>query len=585
MIDEKCAELLSELITEYDNPPDPKQTTYFNDAQFHEWLADHPNCEFEYKLITDGYPLGLDNRDPATLCKNVRNIVKDTRELHALLKRMTKEAKKCYITPTTSQGNYVLTLLCVPKTNSETGLKTDVRVARHGSYSTRRTIAINDKILKLHSGIQSLPRIKTYIRLLIAFEWVSIRDLKDAFRQLGVATIDCEWITYCVFGMRFYDNKQAYGVASSAANCQHFTEILIWILERHFLTPEQINRVLVHIDDFIMAGHSQGECMKMGAQFDEMCRKLGVEISHNKSENAIQRGVVHGFGFDLVSKMVHIPNLKLCEIVHGILLCLKYRWADGAALESICGKLMHWSQFRKHAKVLCYRLMTMIHTMIRKDKHLRKEAFYIHDCVARDLMFWLKYVLFMREVTMESVLHTPSITITACTDASSSGGGFVVGPHYGAYEFRDSDNAYGINHKAMHINLQEAHAVIMLLYNFRKILTGHKVLLYIDNTSVMYSMFRNWSGSLQLMEYIHEIVLLLCVYKIECHVDYIESDMNGLSDSLSRQQIKRFRKIVREWGLTVDQEPTPLTYYPELHLLRSDSNDLDLNPIYERLGL
>jgi len=502
-----------------------------------------------------------------------------------LLKRMTKEAQKCYITPTVNQGKYVLTLLCVPKTNSDTGLKTDVRVARHGSYSTRRTIAINDKILKICSGIKTLPRIKTYIQLLIAFEWVSIRDLKDAFRQLGVATIDCEWITYCVFGMRFHDNKQAYGVASSAANCQHFSEILIWILEKHFLTKEQIDRVLVHIDDFIMAGHTKGECMKMGRQFDEMCRKLGVEISHNKSEDAIQQGVVHGFGFDLVSKMVNIPNLKLCEIVHAIVLCLKYRWADGSALESICGKLMHWSQFRKHAKVLCYRLMTMIHTMIRKDKHLRTEAFYIHDCVARDLMFWLKYVLFMREVSMESILHTPSITITACTDASSTGGGFVVGPHYGAYEFVDSDNAYGINHKAMHINLQEAHAVIMLLYNFRKILTGQKVLLYIDNKAVMYSMFRNWSGSLQLMEYIHEIVLLLCVYKIECHVDYIESDMNDLSDSLSRQKFKRFKKVVREWGLTVDRERTPLTYYPELHLLRNDNNDLDLNPIYERLGL
>ena len=33
-------------------------------------------------------------------------------------------------------------------------------------------------------------------------------------------------------------------------------------------------------------------------------------------------------------------------------------------------------------------------------------------------------------------LHS-SITITASTDASKKGGGFVVGSHYGSYEFRD----------------------------------------------------------------------------------------------------------------------------------------------------
>ena len=142
-------------------------------------------------------------------------------------------------------------------------------------------------------------------------------------------------------------------MASSAANCQHFTEILIWIFEKHFLTKDQIKRVLVHIDDFIIGAQTKDEAIKMGEQLDEMCRKLGEEISHAKSQNGIQERVVHGFGFNLVSKMVFIPDLKFAEIVQALLLCLKFRWADGRALESICGKLMHWSQFRKHAKVKC----------------------------------------------------------------------------------------------------------------------------------------------------------------------------------------------------------------------------------------
>ena len=570
-IDEECADLLTQLLHVYENPPDPAKAKTLNVEQFRVLLADHPDFDIEFKLIEDGFPLGLNDRDPSNLCKNVRNYVKDTRELRALLKRMVKEAQKCYITPTLSKGKYVLTLLCVPKTDSETGLKTDIRVARHGSYSTKRTIAINDKILKVNSGIETLPNIKIYIKILLASKFVCIRDLKDAFRQLGLATIDCEWIVYCVFNLRFFDKRQAYGVASSAANCQHFTEILIWIFEKHFLSKEQIKRVLVHIDDFIIGAQTKDEAIKMGEQFDEMCRKLGVEISHAKSKNGIQEGVVHGFGFDLVSKMVYIPDMKFAEIVHALLLCLKYRWADGRALESICGKLMHWSQFRKHAKVLCFRILTMIHKLIRKNRHLRNQIFYIHDCICLDFRFWLRYAFFMREVSMESIVYTPSITITASTDASNKGGGFVVGSHYGSYEFRDTKNKYGINHRKMHINLQEAHAVVMLLFNFREELSGQKLLLYIDNKSVMYSMFRNWSGSLALMEYIHEIVLLMCTYKIDVHVDYITSEMNGLSDAQSRFEYKRFNKMVKDWDLTLDKRHTNLKYYAELDLLKNTS--------------
>ncbi len=584
VIDPECAALLEKLIIVYENPP-PNTGSSMNIDQFRKLLAGHPHFDEAFECISDGYPLGLEDRNLSKLSKKVRNYVKDTRDLKAILERMVKEAQKCYIRPTLKSGKYVLNLLCVPKTNNETGLKTDVRVARNGSYKTGRTLAVNDKIPKINSTIDTLPNIKIYIRLLMEYEFVSIRDLKDAFRQLGVATPDAEIIIYCIFGMRFFDNRQAYGVASSAANCQHFTELLIWILEKHYLTKDQIDRVLVHIDDFILAAHTKKEACIMAEKFDEMCRLLGVQISHAKSLNGIQKGVVHGFGFDLRTKMVNIPEIKFCELILALLLCLKYRWADGKALESICGKLMHWAQFRKHAKVLCFRLMGVIHKLIRNNKRLRTQIFYIEECVCCDFRFWLKYCFFMREVSMESILYSPSITITAATDACGYGGGFIVGPHYGAYHFNKNDNKFGINHRNMHINMQEAHAVVMLIWNFRHILTGQKLLLYIDNSSVMYSIFKNWSGSLALMEYIHEIVLLLCICKIEIHVEYIASDWNGPADSLSRFEFKRFRKLIRKWGYSVDDNFTRLEYYPYLRNLRESVSDIDLHKIYEKFNI
>ena len=165
--------------------------------------------------MEDGFPLYLEDRNPEKLCKKVHNICRDKRDLKEILKRMVKEAKRGYIQP--GSGHYQLNLLCVPKRDNETGLMTEVRVARHGSFCTQRTVSINDKILREFAKIEALPNIKIYIRKLIEHSHVTLRDLKDAFRQLFSAKQDIGWIQYCLFNMKWIDMQQVYGVSSAAA--------------------------------------------------------------------------------------------------------------------------------------------------------------------------------------------------------------------------------------------------------------------------------------------------------------------------------------------------------------------------------
>ncbi len=163
-------------------------------------------------MVKEGWPLGLKNRDPKNLCKKVRNIVRSKRELRAVLKRILKEAKRAQIHPTEDQLHYQLNLLCVPKKNAVTGDMTEIRVARHGSYSTKHTVAINEIIDKENCKIPTIPNIKIYIRLLIKYRYVSLRDLKDAFRQILMLTIDTYYIQYSIFGLKFRDLRQPYGL-------------------------------------------------------------------------------------------------------------------------------------------------------------------------------------------------------------------------------------------------------------------------------------------------------------------------------------------------------------------------------------
>ncbi len=567
-IDKECAKLVSELFDLYKNPKQNEDPPNFK--LFREYLSDHPNGKILIMLFDDGFPLHLKDRDPKKLCKKVANICRNKKELKAILSRMVKEAKKGYISP--GEGLYQLNLLCVPKRNNETGLMTEIRVARHGSFCTRKTIDINSKIIKEMCKIETLPNIKKYIRYLIKYTHVTIRDLKDAFRQLFMKKQDIGWIQYCLFGMKWIDNRQVYGVASAAANCQEFGLILQWICENKYFDHDKKlkNRILIHIDDFLLCGKSEKEALYMGERFDKMCDDLNVKVSHDKDENSVFEGTVHGFGFNLKEKWVEIPDDKFNELIMVLKWVIKYKRVSGAALERICGKLMHWSQFRKIAKVLCYRVMKFIHEFIRKNRRtMRKRIFEIPELILLDFKFWLHYAKYMRRVSMNSVLNEPSITITAATDACDTGGGIVLGADWCMYNFNKKPNMDGETHRFMSINYQEAHAVIMMLFNFRKELTGKKVLLYLDNKSVLFNIYKCWSGSLRLMRYIQEIAMLMCKYCIELRVEFTPSWQNGLADSLSRNDEKRFWDICDTYGLDFNPHPKSLEYYTDLTLIKS----------------
>ena len=98
------------------------------------------------------------------------------------------------------------------------------------------------------------------------------------------------------------------------------------------------------------------------------------------------------------------------------------------------------------------------------------------------------------------------------------------------YEFKDKCNRYGENHRTMHINMQDMHAVIQMLHN----LTDRTLWLFVDNKVCMYSLFESWSGSLALREYVYEASALLIKYHIRLLIDYVTTDCNTPPDLLSR---------------------------------------------------
>ena len=519
--------------------------------------------EIDIKFIEDGYPLYLitsgSEFEPISLCQKRATFANSKREFIKILDQLIKELKKGDIVPSDKPPSYILNLFCVPKKNSETGLMTKLRVVRHGSYSTATTTSINDWIDKEKCKMETLPNLKDYVKLLIGCDWMSLRDLSDAFRQIGLANADVGYIGYCLFGMYFIDKKQPYGIASAAANCQSFAQIIVWIMNNKLLPYHLCKNILVHIDDFCLAAKSKQDVLFMERNFDSLCNELNVKISHEKDVNVTQKATVYGFTFDLKNKTVGIPKIKLQELKRFISLTIQLRVISGRALEKLCGKIMHWSQLYKPAKSLSYNMVHHLHKRIRGHKRYRTLCFELPQCIINDLIFWKKYIPLIRAVPMSHIIREPKIQIYGSSDACDDGAGFCVNDVWGLYKFSDS-------HKKWHIDQKEAHAVITLLVNLRKMLTGKKVVIFVDNSALYYAMIRHWAGE-RLMPVIYEICQTMMKYKILVWFEYIPTDCNKLADALSRFDLATFRKWVNIHGIKVQSEPLKLTYHSDLQFM------------------
>ena len=556
--DVEITEPVKELFKEYDKGSQFKNN--LNIEAFRRYLKNSKDPNINIKFIEDGFPLYLitdgTKFKPINLSQKRASFANNKKEFLKIVKQFTKELKSGAIVPSETPPLHIINVFCVPKKDSETGQMTKLRVVRHGSFATTNTTSINDWIDPNKCKMPTLPNLKDYVKLLINSNWMTLRDLSDAFRQIGLASKDEGYLGYSMFGKYFIDKKQPYGIASAAANCQSFAQIIIWIMENQLLPESLCKRILVHIDDFCLAGETKKETETMTQTFDALCNELNVKISHEKDVNVTQEAVLYGFLFNLKKKTVGIPNDKLRELKRLTINTIITGQITGRALESLCGKIMHWSQLYKPAKALCYNMVSYLHKLLRAQSNYKMKVYPIPECIRNDLIFWLKYMDLIKEVSMESIIRPPSIVVMGTSDACDFGAGFCVNDEWGFYKFRDPQIGW-------HINQKEAHAVIMLLHNMKEQLTGKQLVLLVDNTSLFYSMAKHW-GSELMMPCVYEICYLLMEYKIQIWFEWIPTEVNKLADSLSRYDFDCFWKWVRLHDLTIKPKPLPITYFANL---------------------
>eukprot|EP01083_Nonionella_stella_P054762 144538_1 len=110
---------------------------------------------------------------------------------------------------------------------------------------------------------------------------------------------------------------------------------------------------------------------------------------------------------------------------------------------------------------------------IRSKVYRKTDVLLLPLSIVDSFRFFRKFADHMREVPMKRVIEPPPCTVVAVSDASSLGGGFMLGNLFASYPFRKE-------HLGWHINQKEAHVILSSMYTLRKQLTGQTVLILMD---------------------------------------------------------------------------------------------------------
>lgn len=423
--------MFSQLLRLHQDRIPPSTSLKFD--KWKKYLVGSPGGESDYNNIRYGYELNIDQDllKTSKLSKFTAIWTETVDDLKAVLDDFIDQCIDGNISAVDSNYDYKFGIPCFVVNRK--GAKK--RIIKNGSYSSKCYNSLNDIIIPELCKMPSLPHIKEYAQLLHDKNYFALRDLKGAFRQIIIREKDRKYLAYRICGLLFIDNKLPFGISSAPAICQNFVMLIVWILNDKILPDHLLNKILVHIDDFIFAASSIEEVKLMESEFDKLANELGVIVSKSKSVSATDIAIVHGLEWDLSKKTVSIPKEKREELLDLIRAVIDLRWISVRALEKLCGKLMHWSQLRKPGKAFLHNMVYFIYENIREVSISKKAPLHLPAKVIRDLSFWYSYIGFLGKISIESLLSEPSITTSAATDASDVGGGIYWNNHWIAFHF------------------------------------------------------------------------------------------------------------------------------------------------------
>ena len=379
-------------------------------------------------------------------------------------------------------------------------------------------------------------------------------DIQSAFRLFPVHPEDWELLGMKWEGKYYYDKVLPFGLRSAPSIFNQLSDAVEWILACQ-LAISYVDKIL---DDFLIM-----EPMSLESPYDQAARvslkamlltfqALGIPLAPGKTIGPSQVLELLGIELDSNTMEARLPKDKVEKVRQELNTWLNRKSATLQELQSLIGLLNFACKVVPPGRPFLQRMILLTRGVKQSHHHIKLNAGF-----REDVKMWQKFIdnwngknLFLNP------LWETSNTLQLFTDAATTegyGGIFQTSWFQGRWAPGQQVGQGGIN-----IDWQELFAIVVACTIWGQQWSCKRVLFNCDNKPVVDILNSKRSKSPRIMTLVRELTLLTLKYNFYFKAQHIAGCKNDISDSISRFQNSRFRRLAPWADLTPKEIPPHL---------------------------
>ena len=378
------------------------------------------------------------------------------------------------------------------------------------------------------------------IAMLNPGEFMTVIDIKSAYRAVPISGEHRKYMgfTWELGGTEytFVDNRLCFGLRLGPSYFEEISDFLYDVLVNCYNM-----RIVNYLDDFIAIADTYENCIVEQGRIIELLRFVGFHVSYEKVKPPSTCTTYLGIEIDSISMELRLPQQKLEKLKNLLSKYLTVRKISKLDLESLGGLLSHCAHVVRGGKIFCKRIYSLYKEMLNKGKKFIR----IPSEARSDIKWWHSFCgIFNGVAKINNSLHEQPMV----SDSSFKGFAVYLGRDWlagsweqGMLDISVTNCGHLVNEPPAelggtdpNINVFELWPIVMGIKRWANKLRDMSVLVFTDNTQVLYMLLNGKSSNKNCMSWLREIFWICMIYNIEILPRYINTSNNLVADTLSR---------------------------------------------------
>lgn len=359
-------------------------------------------------------------------------------------------------------------------------------------------------------------------------------DISDAFKICPIAPH--QWPLFCVKwdNMYYHWVRLTFGCRSSCKIFDHVSRAVCHIAEHNY----GVQNILHLLDDFLTIDHPTADGQQTMKTMLNIFEMLNIPIASHKTVGPVQCLEYLGIILDSFNMEARLPRDKVIRICNFISKLSSKKKCTKRELLQLLGHLNFASRVILPGRSFVSYLIKLSTTVndLQHFVYLSKES-------REDLKFWLCFLKNWNGVNMfYDRDYTESFDMQLFTDASSTRG---FGGYYQGLWFSSAwpPEIELPTEKQLSMAFLELYPIVVAAVLWGSNWNKKRILFWCDNEATVAIVRKGRSKCLQIMRLMRQLTWCACKNNFFFSAKHVPGYRNDISDSLSRFQMDRFRRL------------------------------------------